>query len=117
MNFKIKIFIDILNRGNPSSSSKGIKNESLNPGTVLLYFKVKYVDTIGYVKMYSICCIILHTGISDIFKSTSPHYKDPTSSSVTALPRFHPESKSSQSSTIVQNMSKAVSVSEITQLV
>ncbi|XP_073919954.1 zinc finger protein 280C isoform X2 [Castor canadensis] len=68
---------NILNRGNPSSSSKGIKNESLNPG------------------------------ISDIFKSTSPHYKDPTSSSVTALPRFHPESKSSQSSTIVQNMSKA----------
>ncbi|XP_019572566.2 zinc finger protein 280C isoform X1 [Rhinolophus sinicus] len=67
---------NILNRGNSSSSSKGIKNETLNQG------------------------------LTDAFKPTSQHYKDPTSNPVAALPRFHPESKSSHSSVIVQNVSK-----------
>uniref|UniRef100_A0A8C9A859 Zinc finger protein 280C n=1 Tax=Prolemur simus TaxID=1328070 RepID=A0A8C9A859_PROSS len=67
---------NILNRGNSSSSSKGIKSEALSPG------------------------------IPDVFKPTSQHYKDPTSSPVAALPRFHPESKSSHSSVIVHNVSK-----------
>ncbi|XP_011382533.1 zinc finger protein 280C isoform X3 [Pteropus vampyrus] len=67
---------NILNRGNASSSSKGIKNETLNQG------------------------------VTDAFKPTSQHYKDPTSNPVAALPRFHPESKSSHSSVIVQNVSK-----------
>lgn len=66
----------ILNRGNPSSSSKGIKNETVSQG------------------------------VTDAFKPSSQHYKDPTSSPVAALPRFHPESKSSHSSDIVQNVSK-----------
>nr|XP_035931253.1 zinc finger protein 280C-like isoform X1 [Halichoerus grypus]XP_035931254.1 zinc finger protein 280C-like isoform X1 [Halichoerus grypus]XP_035931255.1 zinc finger protein 280C-like isoform X1 [Halichoerus grypus] len=73
---------NILNRGNPSSSSKGIKNETLTQG------------------------------VTDPFKPTSQHCKDPTSHPVAALPRFHPESKSSQNSVIVQNVSKPVSVSE-----
>uniref|UniRef100_A0A8C0NZS6 DUF4195 domain-containing protein n=1 Tax=Canis lupus familiaris TaxID=9615 RepID=A0A8C0NZS6_CANLF len=76
---------NILNRGNPSSSSKGIKNETLTQGA------------------------------TDPFKPASQHYKDPTSNPVAALPRCHPESKSSQNS-IVQNVSKPVSVSETTQL-
>ncbi|XP_044767693.1 zinc finger protein 280C [Neomonachus schauinslandi] len=67
---------NILNRGNPSSSSKGIKNETLTQG------------------------------VTDPFKPTSQHCKDPTSNPVAALPRFHPESKSSQNSVIVQNVSK-----------
>ncbi|XP_075855691.1 zinc finger protein 280C isoform X2 [Microcebus murinus] len=46
------------------------------------------------------------SSIPDVFKPTSQHYKDPTSSPVAALPRFHPESKSSHSSVIVQNASK-----------
>lgn len=75
-----------MNRGNASSSSKGIKNETLNQG------------------------------VTDAFKPTSQHYKDPTSNPVAALPRFHPESKSSHSSVIVQNVSKPVSFSENTQL-
>ncbi|XP_023613752.1 zinc finger protein 280C isoform X2 [Myotis lucifugus] len=66
---------NILNRGNSSSSSKAIKNEVLNQG------------------------------VPDAFKPTSPHYKDPTSNPVAALPRFHPQSKPSQSS-IIQNVSK-----------
>ncbi|XP_047620917.1 zinc finger protein 280C isoform X1 [Phacochoerus africanus] len=66
----------ILNRGNPSSSSKGIKNETVSQG------------------------------VTDAFKPSSQHYKDPASSPVAALPRFHPESKSSHSSDIVQNVSK-----------
>lgn len=76
----------ILNRGNPSSSSKGIKNETVSQG------------------------------VTDAFKPSSQHYKDPTSSPVAALPRFHPESKSSHSSDIVQNVSKPVSVSKTTLL-
>uniref|UniRef100_A0A8D2DBI8 Zinc finger protein 280C n=1 Tax=Sciurus vulgaris TaxID=55149 RepID=A0A8D2DBI8_SCIVU len=67
---------NILNRGNSSSSSKGMKNDPLG------------------------------SAIPDIFKSTSQHYKDPASNPVAALPRFHPESKSSQSSAVVQNTSK-----------
>ncbi|GAB5584894.1 zinc finger protein 280D isoform X2 [Prionailurus iriomotensis] len=67
---------NILNRGNPGSSSKGIKNETVTQG------------------------------VTDTFKPTNQHYKDPTSNPVAALPRFHPESKSSQSPVIVQNVSK-----------
>ncbi|XP_048192586.1 zinc finger protein 280C isoform X2 [Perognathus longimembris pacificus] len=67
---------NILNRGNTSSSSRGIKNE------------------------------LLGTGISSRLKSKNQHYKDPTSDPVAGLPRFHPESKSSESLHIVQNMSK-----------
>ncbi|KAM5221508.1 LOW QUALITY PROTEIN: zinc finger protein 280C [Ctenodactylus gundi] len=67
---------NILNRSHTSLSSKRIKKESPN------------------------------SGIPDIFKSTSQHYKDPVSNPVTALPRLHPESKSSQSSAVVQNISK-----------
>ncbi|XP_012873554.1 PREDICTED: zinc finger protein 280C isoform X1 [Dipodomys ordii] len=66
----------ILNRGNSSSSSRGIKNEALG------------------------------TGISDTFKSKNQHYKDPPSDPVAGLPRFHPESKSSESPHAVQNISK-----------
>uniref|UniRef100_A0A9L0S8F3 Zinc finger protein 280C n=1 Tax=Equus caballus TaxID=9796 RepID=A0A9L0S8F3_HORSE len=61
---------NILNRGNSSSSSKGVKNETLNQG------------------------------VTDAFKPTSQHYKDPTSNPVSASPRFRPESKSSQTSVI-----------------
>ncbi|XP_063102481.1 zinc finger protein 280C isoform X3 [Cavia porcellus] len=70
---------NILNRSNTSSSSssKGIKNESLGPG------------------------------ISDMFKPTSQHYKDPRSNPVAALSRFRPESRSSQSSAVVQDTSKS----------
>ncbi|XP_027465196.1 zinc finger protein 280C isoform X2 [Zalophus californianus] len=46
------------------------------------------------------------SSVTDPFKPTSQHYKDPTSNPVAALPRFHPESKSSQNSVIVQNVSK-----------
>ncbi|KAM6143736.1 zinc finger protein 280C [Erethizon dorsatum] len=69
---------NILNRSNTSSSSKGMRNESLGPG------------------------------ISDMFRPTSQRYKDPTSNPVAALSRFYPESKSSQSFAIVQNISKSV---------
>ncbi|XP_023574644.1 zinc finger protein 280C isoform X2 [Octodon degus] len=68
---------NILNRSNTSSTSKAIKSEPLSPG------------------------------ISDIFKPTSQHYRDPASNPVATLTRFHPGSKSSQSSSIVQNMSKS----------
>ncbi|XP_036299279.1 zinc finger protein 280C isoform X2 [Pipistrellus kuhlii] len=67
---------NILNRGNSSSSSKAIKNE------------------------------VLSQGVPDAFKPTSPHYKDPISNPVAALPRFHPQPKPSQSS-IIQNVSKS----------
>ncbi|KAF3812641.1 hypothetical protein GH733_019443, partial [Mirounga leonina] len=46
------------------------------------------------------------SSVTDPFKPTSQHCKDPTSNPVAALPRFHPESKSSQNSVIVQNVSK-----------
>ncbi|XP_022417231.1 zinc finger protein 280C isoform X1 [Delphinapterus leucas] len=45
-------------------------------------------------------------GVTDVFKPTSEYYKHPTSNPVAALPRFHPESKSSHSSDTVQSMSK-----------
>ncbi|KAM5290487.1 zinc finger protein 280C isoform 1-T2 [Glossophaga mutica] len=61
---------NILNRGNSSSSSKGVKNELLNQG------------------------------VTDAFKPTNQHYGDPSSNPVAALPRFNPESKSSPSSVI-----------------
>ncbi|KFO21947.1 Zinc finger protein 280C, partial [Fukomys damarensis] len=47
------------------------------------------------------------SSVPDIFKPESQHYKDPTSNPVAGLPRFHSESKSSQSSSIVQNISKS----------
>ncbi|KAJ8797452.1 hypothetical protein J1605_001759 [Eschrichtius robustus] len=46
------------------------------------------------------------SNVTDDFTPTSEHYKDPTSDPVAALPRFHPESKSSRSPAIVQDMSK-----------
>uniref|UniRef100_A0A8C6ECK4 Zinc finger protein 280D n=1 Tax=Moschus moschiferus TaxID=68415 RepID=A0A8C6ECK4_MOSMO len=77
---------NILNRVNPSSYSRGIKNGAL--------------------------C----RGITPAFKPTSQHYTNPTSNPVAASPvNFHPESRSSDSSVIVQPLSKPVSVSETTQ--
>ncbi|XP_076418532.1 zinc finger protein 280C isoform X2 [Peromyscus maniculatus bairdii] len=66
---------NILNRCSPGSSSKGLKNDSLNPA------------------------------ISNIFKPANRHYRNPSPNPVAALPRFHPESKSSESSG-VQTVSK-----------
>ncbi|XP_012582471.1 PREDICTED: zinc finger protein 280C [Condylura cristata] len=67
---------NILNRGHPSSSSKGIKKETANQGP------------------------------TDAMKTANQHNKDSASNTVTALPKFRPESKSSHSSVIVHNMSK-----------
>ncbi|XP_037367842.1 zinc finger protein 280C [Talpa occidentalis] len=67
---------NILNRGNPSSSSKGIKKETPNQGP------------------------------TDAVKPASQHNKDPTSDTGATLPRFHPEYKASHSSVIVHNVSK-----------
>ncbi|KAL6040019.1 hypothetical protein STEG23_015585, partial [Scotinomys teguina] len=65
----------ILNRCSPGSSSKGLKNDPLNPA------------------------------ISNIFKPANRHYRNPSLNPVAALPRFPPESKSSESSG-VQTVSK-----------
>ncbi|XP_029329325.1 zinc finger protein 280C isoform X3 [Mus caroli] len=59
---------NILNRCSPGSSSKGLKNGSFNPA------------------------------ISNIFKPTSQHYRNPSSNPLVALPSFHPALKSSESS-------------------
>nr|XP_019587819.1 PREDICTED: zinc finger protein 280D isoform X3 [Rhinolophus sinicus]XP_019587820.1 PREDICTED: zinc finger protein 280D isoform X3 [Rhinolophus sinicus]XP_019587822.1 PREDICTED: zinc finger protein 280D isoform X3 [Rhinolophus sinicus] len=68
---------NILNRVNPSSYSRGIKNGALS------------------------------RGITAAFRPTSQHYKNPTSIAVAASPvNFHPESRSSDSSVIVQPLSK-----------
>lgn len=68
---------NILNRVNPSSYSRGIKNGALS------------------------------RGITAAFKPTSQHYKSPTPNPVVASPvNFHPESRSSDSSLIVQPLSK-----------
>ncbi|XP_030883646.1 zinc finger protein 280D isoform X3 [Leptonychotes weddellii] len=68
---------NILNRVNPSSYSRGIKNGALS------------------------------RGITAAFKPTSQHYTNPTSNPVAASPvNFHPESRSSDSSIIVQPLSK-----------
>ncbi|XP_073922120.1 zinc finger protein 280D isoform X6 [Castor canadensis] len=68
---------NILNRVNPSSYSRGIKNGALS------------------------------RGVSAAFKPTSQHYTNPTSNPVTALPaNFHPESRSPDSSVIVPPFSK-----------
>ncbi|XP_073657153.1 zinc finger protein 280D isoform X4 [Tursiops truncatus] len=68
---------NILNRVNPSSYSRGIKNGALS------------------------------RGITAAFKPTSQHYTNPTSNPVPASPvNFHPESRSSDSSVIVQPLSK-----------
>ncbi|KAM5240583.1 zinc finger protein 280D isoform 2-T2 [Hipposideros larvatus] len=68
---------NILNRVNPSSYSRGLKNGALS------------------------------RGITAAFKPTSQHYKNPTSNPVVASPvNFHPESRSSDSSLIVQPLSK-----------
>ncbi|XP_036030553.1 zinc finger protein 280C isoform X2 [Onychomys torridus] len=66
---------NILNRCSPGSSSKGLKNDSLSPA------------------------------ISNIFKPANRHYRNPSPNPVAALPIFHPESKSSESSG-VQTVSK-----------
>ncbi|XP_066132237.1 zinc finger protein 280D isoform X1 [Saccopteryx bilineata] len=68
---------NILNRVNPSSYSRGIKNGALS------------------------------RGITAAFKPTSQHYMNPTSNPVAASPvNFHPESRSSDSSVVVQPLSK-----------
>ncbi|XP_039086567.1 zinc finger protein 280D isoform X2 [Hyaena hyaena] len=68
---------NILNRVNPSSYSRGIKNGALS------------------------------RGITAAFKPTSQHYTNPGSNPVAASPvNFHPESRSSDSSVIVQPLSK-----------
>ncbi|KAI5936692.1 Zinc finger protein 280D [Manis javanica] len=68
---------NILNRVNPSSYSRGIKNGALS------------------------------RGITAAFKPTNQHYTNPTSNPVAASPvNFHPESRSSDSSVIVQPLSK-----------
>uniref|UniRef100_A0A671FC58 Zinc finger protein 280D n=1 Tax=Rhinolophus ferrumequinum TaxID=59479 RepID=A0A671FC58_RHIFE len=68
---------NILNRVNPSSYSRGIKNGALS------------------------------RGITAAFRPTSQHYKNPTSIPVAASPvNFHAESRSSDSSVIVQPLSK-----------
>ncbi|KAM5291675.1 zinc finger protein 280D [Ctenodactylus gundi] len=68
---------NILNRVNPSSYSRGIKNGALS------------------------------RGITASFKPTSQHYTSPTSNPVSASPvNFRPESRSSNSSVIVQPLSK-----------
>uniref|UniRef100_A0A2K5EYK9 Zinc finger protein 280D n=1 Tax=Aotus nancymaae TaxID=37293 RepID=A0A2K5EYK9_AOTNA len=77
---------NILNRVNPSSYSRGLKNGALS------------------------------RGITAAFKPTSQHYTNPTSNPVPASPiNFHPESRSSDSSVIVQPFSKPVSVSKTIQ--
>ncbi|XP_054421354.1 zinc finger protein 280D isoform X2 [Pteronotus mesoamericanus] len=68
---------NILNRVNPSSYSRGIKNGALSRGTTAS------------------------------FKPTSQHYANPTTNPVAASPvNFHPESRSSDSSVTVQPLSK-----------
>ncbi|XP_050997148.1 zinc finger protein 280C [Acomys russatus] len=67
---------NILNRCIPGSSSKGLKNDSLN------------------------------SAISNISKTTNQHYRNPPSNPATALPSFHMEPKSSESSD-VQALSKS----------
>ncbi|XP_059556040.1 zinc finger protein 280D isoform X1 [Myotis daubentonii] len=68
---------NILNRVNPSSYSRGIKNGALS------------------------------RGITAAFKPTSQHYTNPTSNPVAASPvNFHPETRSSDNSVIVQPLSK-----------
>ncbi|KAK2103081.1 hypothetical protein P7K49_016937 [Saguinus oedipus] len=60
--------------------------------------------------------IIFNGGITAAFKPTSQHYTNPTSNPVPASPiNFHPESRSSDSSVIVQPFSKPVSVSKTIQ--
>ncbi|XP_045305596.1 zinc finger protein 280D isoform X3 [Leopardus geoffroyi] len=68
---------NILNRVNPSSYSRGIKNGALS------------------------------RGITAAFKPTNQHYTNPASNPVATSPvNFHPESRSSDSSVIVQPLSK-----------
>ncbi|KAL1775564.1 zinc finger protein 280D isoform X1 [Sigmodon hispidus] len=71
---------NILNRVNPSSHSRGIKNGVLN------------------------------RGFTTSFKPTSQRFPNPASNPVAALSvNFHPESRSSDSSLIIQSFSKPVS--------
>ncbi|XP_076775053.1 zinc finger protein 280C isoform X3 [Arvicanthis niloticus] len=72
---------NILNRCSPGSSSKGLKNGSFNPA------------------------------ISNIFKPTNQHYRNPSSNPLVALPSFHPAPKSSESSD-VQTVSKPLDSSK-----
>ncbi|XP_036048021.1 zinc finger protein 280D isoform X3 [Onychomys torridus] len=68
---------NILNRVNPSSHSRGLKNGALN------------------------------RGFTTSFKPTSQRFPNPASNPVAALPvSFHPESRSSDSSVILQPFSK-----------
>lgn len=58
----------------------------------------------------------LRIAISNIFKPANRHYRNPSPNPVAALPRFHPESKSSESSG-VQTVSKPVSIFLTSQLI
>ncbi|XP_023984505.1 zinc finger protein 280D isoform X3 [Physeter macrocephalus] len=79
---------NILNRVNPSSYSRGIKNGALS------------------------------RGITAAFKPTSQHYTNPASNPVPASPvNFHPESRSSDSSVIVQPLSKPGYVTKSSRVV
>ncbi|XP_012584207.1 PREDICTED: zinc finger protein 280D isoform X2 [Condylura cristata] len=79
---------NILNRVNPSSYSRGIKNG------------------------------VLSRGITAAFKTTSQHYTNLPSNPVTASPvNFHPESRSSDNSVIVQPLSKPGYVTNSSQVV
>ncbi|XP_040824941.1 zinc finger protein 280D isoform X3 [Ochotona curzoniae] len=82
------LIVDILNRVNPSSYSRGVKNGAVN------------------------------RGISATFKPTNQHYVNPSSNPVTPSPaNFHPESRSSNSSVIVQPFTKTGSVTNSLQVV
>ncbi|ERE65749.1 zinc finger protein [Cricetulus griseus] len=59
---------NILNRCSPGSSSKGLRSDSFSPA------------------------------FANIFKPTSQQYRNPSPNPVTALPKFHTESRSSESS-------------------
>lgn len=52
---------------------------------------------------------LTHIAISNIFKPTSQHYRNPSSNALVALPSFHPALKSSESSD-GQTVSKLVSL-------
>ncbi|XP_062061966.1 zinc finger protein 280D isoform X2 [Lepus europaeus] len=79
---------NILNRVNPSSYARGVKNGALN------------------------------RGISAAFKPTTQHYTNPTSNPVAPSPAsFHPESRSSNSSVIVQPFTKSGSVTNSLRVV
>lgn len=59
-----------------------------------------------FITLFFVCFLCL--AISNIFRPANRHYKNPLPNPVTALPRFHPKSKSSENSD-VQTVFKPVS--------